>query len=96
MVKEDADMRPPRVRFTIRSMMIAVGIVAVGLAGELFLSRPAAREVSSHADGDYLWGEAVTAWIILNVVLVAPPSAMILHLVRTGMKHQAEDPKRVG
>lgn len=57
-----------RVPLSIRSVMVAVGIVAVILAGERFLIHEAVELVSS---GDrYIWKEAVRAWIVLNIACI--------------------------
>src|SRR5262249_52293878 len=64
-------MRFPSVRFTIRSLMIAVGILAGVLALEPVLFHCAAEEVRS-GDEHYIWGEAVTVWVVLNVALSLP------------------------
>ena len=64
-------MRLRRVQFTLRSVMIAIGIIAVVLAMEPFLFHFAAEEVRS-GDPTYIWGEAVTVWVILNIALSVP------------------------
>jgi hypothetical protein len=65
-------MRSSRVRLTLRTMIVAVAAVAVVLAVERFLYRSAARAVGSGADGDYIWGEAVTVWLFFNIALLFP------------------------
>jgi len=62
-------MRLPRVRFTVRTMTIAVAAVAVVLAVERFLYRIAARAVGSVADGGDSCEEAVTVWLFFNIAL---------------------------
>lgn len=59
-------MRP--VRLTIWRLMVAVGVVAPVLAAEPLLFRFAAEVVRS-GDEEYIWGEAVAVWIIVNVAL---------------------------
>ena len=80
---------------TTRRWMVAVAAVALVLAHERFLYRCTAQAVSSHADGEYIWGEAVTVWIILNVVLFVPVG-MISQMARAYMTHRAEGQKRTG
>ena len=58
-------MRPPRVRFTVRSTMIAVLILAVVLAGEPFLFDFAAAEVSP-GDEHYIRGEVGAVGVSLT------------------------------
>jgi hypothetical protein len=68
-------MGPPNMRFTIRSMMVAVGLVAIFLVLEPFFFRQAVELVKSH--NDYLLWEAVTAWIVLNILFIGIPAAAI-------------------
>ena len=63
-------MRLPRVRCSLRSVMIAVGIFAVLLAVEPFLFRQAVELVKSH--DEYILKEAILAWVILNIGLSVP------------------------
>jgi len=88
-------MRTSRVRLTVRTMMIAVAAVALVLAVERFLYRSATRAVSSHAESDYIWGEAVTVWLILNVALLVHVG-MISQMARAYMAHHADGQKRIG
>ncbi len=88
-------MRRPRVSFTLKSMMIALGTVAMVLAAERLLFQYAARLVSSHSDHDYLWHEAVTVWVVLNIAL-SLPIGMSAAIVRAAMKDHAEARERVG
>jgi hypothetical protein len=64
-------------------MMIAVGIVAAVLALEPLLFHYAAEEVTS-GDEHYIWGEAVTVWVALNIALSVPIgiTAIIVRAVR--------------
>jgi hypothetical protein len=48
--------------------MASVGVVALVLAAEPPMYRFAAEVVSS-GDEQYIWGEAVAVWIILNAAL---------------------------
>ncbi len=64
-------MRLPRVRFTVRQMMTAVAVAAAVLYLEPFLFHFAAEEVRS-GDPTYIWSEAVTVWVILNVAISIP------------------------
>ena len=86
-------MHLPRVRFPLQSAMLAVGIVAVVLAVEAFLFHHAVELVDSH--DDYLWDEAVTVWVILNIAL-SLPTGLLAAIVRAGMQDQAEGQKRIG
>ncbi len=86
-------MRLPRVRFTLRSMMIAMGIVAVTLATERLLFHYAVSLVRSH--NEYLWHEAATVWVILNITF-SLPIGMSAAMVRAAMKDNAESQKRIG
>jgi dolichyl-phosphate-mannose--protein O-mannosyl transferase len=61
-------MRLPHMRITVRRMMLAVAFVACVLVVERSLFGFAAEQVTSH--DEYLMGEAVTVWIILNGVLL--------------------------
>jgi hypothetical protein len=70
----------PRVRFTVRRMMLAVGVLASVLAGERLLYLYSANLVSSAPKEGHLWGEAVAAWTILNA-LVALPVCVAVGLV---------------
>jgi hypothetical protein len=86
-------MRLPRGKFTLKSMMIALGIVAVVLATERLLFDYAVSLVESH--NDYLWHEAVTVWVILNIALSLPIGTSAA-IVRAAMKDHAEAQKRIG
>lgn len=62
-----------RLRFTLRSMMLAVGIVAVVVVGEMELFKYAAYEVGDGWDHGYLIHEALEVWVFLNAgILLAP------------------------
>jgi hypothetical protein len=93
--KEGQARRLPRVRFTLRSLMIAVGIAALVLALEPFLFHYAVELVKSHDDYDYLWDEAVTVWVILNLALCLP-IGMTVAIVRAAMRDPAEAQRRIG
>jgi hypothetical protein len=69
-----------QVRFTIRSMIVAVGLVAVFLVLEPFLFHGSVQMVKS--DREYHLSEVVWVWIVLNVVFVGIPGAMIWDMVR--------------
>jgi hypothetical protein len=84
-------MSLPRVRFTIRSVMVAVGLVAVVLTVEPFLFRQAVESVKYH--NEYLWGNAVTVWIILNIALSLPIG--ITDAIIAARRDQAEARKRI-
>ncbi len=80
-------MRLPRVRFTVRRMMVAVGIVAILLVMEINVAAYARNLVSDLGDGeDYIQGEAVTVWAILQVpmILALYSVSLIRHLFRQG------------
>jgi hypothetical protein len=83
-------MQFPRARFTIGWLMIAVGIVAPVLAVEPVLFHHAAEEVRS-GDADYIWGEAVTVWLILNILL-SIPIGVVAAMIRGRMRYGAEAP----
>ena len=61
-------MKLPRVRFIDRQLMGAAAVAASILVVEWALFRFAVREVTSH--DEYHMREAVTVWIILNVLLL--------------------------
>jgi hypothetical protein len=63
-------------------MMIAVAVIAVVLAVEMFLFKCAARLVSSHDDHDYLLNEAVLAWVVLNVPAVGLTAPIVWACVK--------------
>jgi hypothetical protein len=72
---EGQPVRLPGVRFTVRRVMVAVAIVAVALATERFLAHLAVEFViERHSDGtwEYIEGEAVTVWVVLNALLSIP------------------------
>ena len=73
-------MRLPGVRYSLRSVMIAVGFFAVLLAVEPFLFHQAVELVKS--DDKYLLDEAILVWACLNIVFVVIPGAMIWDMVR--------------
>ena len=79
-------MRLPCVRFTVRRMMIAVAVVAVILTVESFLFDFAAEEVRS-GDDHYHWGEAMTVWAILNIVLSIPVGLSVAILRAAHLNH---------
>ncbi len=85
-------MRRRRLLFTMRTMMIAVAIVAVILAVEAILFHAAVQLVKSH--DDYLWNEAVTVWGILNLALIIPSAVAVC--ARAAMGDQAESQQRNG
>jgi hypothetical protein len=91
--KEGRVTRLRKVRFTLRSLMIAVGIVAMVLAVEPFLFHYAVELVKSH--DDYLWNEAVTVWVILNIALLLP-IVWSAAIARAVMRDHAESQKRIG
>jgi hypothetical protein len=63
-------MPGPRIR--LRTLMIAVAVVAVILAVEFQLARHAVRIVSDRGDGEeYIPGEAVMVWGFLQVPFAA-------------------------
>jgi hypothetical protein len=70
-------MRFPRPRFTVRWMMIVVVVVAVALKLESSLWFFASSQVRSGPD-DYIWEEAVAAWIILSSVVWIPLGLFIV------------------
>jgi hypothetical protein len=70
----------PKMRFTIRSVLVAVGLVAVLLVLEPLLFHGAVGMVKSH--DKYLLREAVPVWIVLNVIFIGIPAAMIWDMVR--------------
>ncbi len=80
-------MRLPRVRCTLRSIMIALGILALLLGTERLLFHYAVSLVASH--NDYLWNEAVTVWVTLNIAL-SLPIGLSAAIVRAATKDQAE------
>ncbi len=71
-----------KVRFTIRSAMIAVALVAVLLVLEPLFFRHAADLVKSHHE--YLLWEAVVGWIVLNILFIGIPVAAIWDIFRRG------------
>ena len=79
-------MRLPCVKFTLRSLMVAVGIVAVVLATERPLFHYAVDLVRS--DDVYLWHE-LGVWVILHLAL-ALIIGMIAAIVRAVSKDYAE------
>jgi len=85
-------MRLPRVRFTLRSMMIALGIVAVVLATERLLFHYAVSLVRSH--NEYLWHEAVAVWVVLNIAL-SLAMEMSGAIVRAALRDHAEARERI-
>ena len=84
-----------RLTLTLGRLMIAVVAIASFLALERLLYRSAVRALSSHAEGDYYWGEAMTVWLILNIVL-AVPVGMIGQMAQAHMAHRAGDQTRTG
>jgi hypothetical protein len=60
-----------------------------------FLYRSAARWASSHADADYIWGEAVTVRLNLNFVL-SVLVGMLAQIARAYMKQLSEGRERIG
>ena len=57
---------------SLRSLMIAVAMVAIVLAIEIGLFDLAKRMVSDLGDGmDYIPGEATAAWAILHIPILA-------------------------
>jgi hypothetical protein len=74
-------------------MMIALAIVAMAMATERFLFHYAVSLARSH--GDYLWHEAVTVWIILNIALALPIGTSVA-IIRAAMKDQADARKSIG
>jgi len=91
--KEGQTMGLRRVRFTLRSVVIAVGIIAGVLAVEPVLFHYAVELVRSH--DDYLWNEAVTVWVILNIAL-SLPTGMTIAIVRAAMRDHREAQTRIG
>ena len=87
-------VRLPRVRFTLRRLMVAVAIVAVILTAESFLFDIATGGVRSD-DDPYPLGEAASVWIILNVVL-SIPTWMSVVMIRAALSARAEAKKRLG
>jgi hypothetical protein len=73
-------------------MMIALGIVAVALATERLLFQYAVSLVSSH--NEYLWHEAVTVWVILNIAL-SLPIGLLAAIFWVAMKDHAGAQKRI-
>jgi hypothetical protein len=71
-------MRSPGIRFTLRSLMIALGIAAFVLALEPFFFHYAVELVKSH--DEYLWDEAVMVWVILNVLFGTSAAILALFL----------------
>ena len=67
---EGQPIRLPRIRYSLRSAMIAVGVFALLLAVEPFLFHQAVELVKSH--DEYLLDEAILAWVILNIALFVP------------------------
>jgi len=78
----------PKVRFRIRSVMIAVAIVAVVLAVEPVMFHYAAEEVRS-GDPEYILGEAVTVWVMLNIPFALAVGCTVL-LLRAALGHGVE------
>ncbi len=63
-------MNFPRMRFTVRAMMVAVAIIAALWAIEMFLARRAVELVRERNDAggwEYIKGEAVLAWTVLHL-----------------------------
>ncbi len=73
--------------------MIVVGVVAVILAVEPILFRAAVQLVKSH--DDYLWNEAVTVWVILNIALLLP-IVLSAACARAAMRDRAQSQQRNG
>jgi hypothetical protein len=80
-------IRLPRVRFTMRRLMIAVAVVAVILTAESFLFDIATDGVRSD-DDPYPLGEAASVWVILNVVL-SIPIWMSVAIIRAALSARA-------
>ncbi len=70
----------PIMRFTIRSVMVAVGLVAVFLVLEPLLFHGAVGMVKSH--DEYLLSEAMPVWIVLNVIFIGIPAPIIWAMVK--------------
>jgi hypothetical protein len=75
-------MRMPRVRFTVRGLMVAVAVVGVVFVGEMRLYRYAAYEVGDGWDGGYIVQEAIMVWSILNAAIAFPPFLVYRALCR--------------
>ncbi len=64
-------MRLSRPQFTMRWLMIAVGMMGMVLAGEIRLFDICKNVVSDGGDGvDYIPGEAITVWSIIQVPIL--------------------------
>jgi hypothetical protein len=64
-------MRLPRVRFTVRRIMVAVAIVGVLLVVETGLFQCAAWAVRSHpSDPDYFLNDAIMVFVAMNAALI--------------------------
>jgi len=73
--------------------MIVVVVVAVILAVEAILFQAAVQLVKSH--DDYLWNEAVTVWVILNIALLLP-IVLSAACARAAMRDHAQSQQRNG
>jgi len=81
-------MQFPRARFTIRSLTIWVGMVALFLALELALYHFAVAAVSSGPE-DFNRDEAIGAWVILNLAL-ALEIGMAVAMIRAAVSDRAK------
>ena len=63
-------MRLPRVRFTVRRIMLAVAVAAVVMGIEINVASYARCIVSDLGDGqDYIASEAAMVWIVAQIPL---------------------------
>jgi hypothetical protein len=81
-------MQLPTVRFTIRSLMIAVGIVALVLALESALFHFAVVTVRPSPE-DFNPDEAVGVWMILNLA-VALEMGLAVAMIRAAVSDHAK------
>ncbi len=58
----------------------ATGLVAFFLAAEPFMWWNAVEMVTS--DKSYIWGEAIAAFVVMNIVFIGIPAAIVWDMVR--------------
>jgi hypothetical protein len=87
-------MRLPTIRFKLRSLMSAAVGIAVILAVEAIFFQAAVQMVKSH--DDYLWNEAVTVWVILNIAVILPPAVWAAACARATLRDHAQSEQRSG
>jgi hypothetical protein len=84
-------MRLPRVRLTVRWMMISVAEIALVLSIEMSLWDRAVSMVCEGSDREYLLNEAVEVWLFLNVAMAWPVFALF-KLCRQGSRSASASP----